>query len=78
MRYATLSQNGFNKTKDTTKHTTSIYKGVSREGRKWRGAVRFQGKDYYLGSYDNEEEAAMAYNIKALELAGQYACLNNS
>ena len=38
----------------------------------------FQGKYYHVGSYDNEEEAAVAYNIKALELAGEYAYLNNS
>ena len=37
LRYATLSQNNFNKAKDTSKYTTSIYKGVSREGKNGAG-----------------------------------------
>ncbi len=57
------------------------YKGVTRRTLK-SGEYRYVarifdgGRSYYCGSYKTQEEAAMAYNIKALELFGEFACLN--
>ena len=34
-------------------------------------------KVYYLGEFQNEIEAAKAYNIKAIELYGKNAKINN-
>ncbi len=57
---------------------TSLYKGVGwhERDRRWRARIVKDGHEYYLGYYDNEMEAARAYNKKALELFGEYACLN--
>ena len=77
LRYATQSQNELNKAKNLNTKTTSVYKGVCRQQGKWISNIRFEGKIYHLGSYDLEEEAAVAYNMKALELAEEHAYLNN-
>ena len=58
--------------------TTSIYKGVSWEKykRKWIAQCRWRRKDHYLGSFDNEADAARAYNAAAREHHKEFACLN--
>ncbi|GAI64039.1 unnamed protein product, partial [marine sediment metagenome] len=38
--------------------------------------IRCSGKLYNLGNFDNQMEAAMAYDDKAVELFGEFACLN--
>ena len=50
----------------------SKYKGVCKESYngKWRASVTYQGDKYYLGQYDSEREAALAYNQKLVELLG--------
>lgn len=60
-----------------SKKGASKYKGVVRtkEGR-WTASIMCKGKSYNLGTYKEEEDAAKAYNIKALELTGDLAYLN--
>ena len=77
LRYTTKSQNQMNKSKGTSRQYASHYKGVSKHKGRWQARVRFQGKDYHIGYYDNDEEAAVAYNKKALELAGEHAYANH-
>ncbi len=57
---------------------TSKYKGVSRQSTsgKWVVTTRLNGKRYHIGSFIDEIEAAKAYDKKATELHGQFACLN--
>jgi hypothetical protein len=43
---------------------------------KWASRIAYEGKRIYLGYYDDETEAAEAYNMKALELFGEFANLN--
>lgn len=83
LRLATKSDNEANKKKRRTqggKAPSSKYKGVSKDqdGRKkcWRAIASREGKSYRLGSFYSEEEAARAYNVKALELFGEFALLN--
>jgi hypothetical protein len=66
--------NAHNKSK--RKNLTSVYIGVCKNKNRWEANVRFQGKKYYCGVYSNELEAAKAYNLKAKELYGDYANLN--
>ena len=61
----------------TQKHS-SKYKGVSwhKERRKWRTRICNNGKEFSLGLFDSEIEAAKAYDQKAKELFGEFAYLN--
>jgi len=56
----------------------SQYKGVRYDKRrkKWIAEITHQGKKHYLGAFDDELEAAQAYDVKAAELFGPYARLN--
>ena len=58
---------------------TSRYKGVSRDTQsgKWRAQIWQSKKTHYLGLFDSEIAAALAYNVKARELFGEFAYLNN-
>ena len=76
LRFVTRSQNCMNRTKQS--NSTSAYKGVSWHIRdnKWRASIKKDYVNIHLGNYTTEEEAARAYNRRALELFGEYAFLN--
>jgi len=64
-----------------TKHgsnTSSIYIGVNlnKAKNKWAVRITYNKKRLFLGYYDSEIDAALAYNIKALELYGENVKLN--
>jgi len=85
LRECTHQQNQANRR--LGKDNTSGYKGVSYKKRNkdminehskpWEVRIRYNGKRLYLGAYKTKEEAALAYNKKAIELYGEYAYLNN-
>jgi hypothetical protein len=56
----------------------SKYRGVTlhKQTSNWQAAVTCNKKRNYLGSYKIEEDAAIAYDKKALELLGDKAKLN--
>jgi hypothetical protein len=58
--------------------TSSRFRGVSYSKRygKWRARICFEGKCADLGLFTEEEEAARAYDRKAVELFGEFARLN--
>jgi hypothetical protein len=49
---------------------TSEYPGVSwhKRARKWRADIRYKGVTYYLGLFEIEEDAALAYQNAVLKL----------
>lgn len=59
---------------------SSKYKGVhwSNEYKRWVAKIEKEGKHYYLGMFDCEDNAAVAYNKKAVELYGDYALINET
>ncbi len=55
---------------------TFQYRGVHLRGKRWLARVMKDGKMHRLGGFDTEEQAALAYNLKAVELWGDKAVLN--
>ncbi|WP_246293847.1 hypothetical protein [Paenibacillus planticolens] len=43
---------------------------------KYQVTIRFNNNPIYLGLFDNSKEAARVYNLKAVELFGDFAKLN--
>lgn len=76
LRLATKTQNLRNSRK--RRNTSSKYKGVSLYKRynKWEANIRVNKKLLHLGFFDDEKEAAMAYNEAAKKHFGDFANLN--
>ena len=57
---------------------SSKYKGVSfcKKEKRWYAYITLHNKKKHIGIFDCEKEAAEAYNAKALEFFGDFACLN--
>jgi hypothetical protein len=72
LREVTPKQNMMNTR--VRKNSKSGYKGVSFS--KDKNKYRVQVINKFVGYFKTSEEAAEAYNKKALELFGEYACLN--
>jgi hypothetical protein len=62
LRWASHSEQNANQYK--RKNTSSQYIGVSshKPSEKWRARISIDGKEKYLGRFDNEEDAARAYD----------------
>jgi hypothetical protein len=77
LRIATIAQNHYNRRK-TTRATTSKYKGVhfQRDEKKYRAQIGCKGKRINLGNFNNEIDAAKAYDEAAKLYFGEFAFLN--
>jgi citrate synthase len=78
LRLATRQENQRNKR--SAKNTSSKYLGVCYHVRnkRWQAqAIGEKSKNVYLGTFDTEEEAALAYNDYAKEFYGEFASLND-
>jgi hypothetical protein len=76
LRLCTPTQNLLNRR--PTLGSSSKYKGVCRDKsrRRWLARIGFNNKDIHLGRFDNEIEAAKAYDRMAKKLFGEFAYLN--
>ena len=77
LRLATPSQNSYNR-KKTSGTSSSKYRGVTfNKGRnRWYARIKVNGKTMWLGSFDNEEKAAKAYDEAAKKFYKDFAHLN--
>ena len=78
LRICTTSQNGMNRGKP--KNNTSGFKGIVFDKRKrakpWIAKIKKDFKSIYIGTYETALEAALAYDIAAKEIHGEFAQLN--
>lgn len=76
LRIATQSQNIANSR--LTQNKTSKYRGVywHKRDRRWCSKIRFHGKDFHIGHFDSEIDAAMAYDKGAIKFFGEFAKTN--
>jgi hypothetical protein len=76
LRLCSSAQNARNRR--PTSKPYSKYKGVSwhKRNKKWEVRIAKSGKSTYLGTFEDELEAALAYDRKAEELFGEFAYLN--
>jgi hypothetical protein len=77
LRNCTSTQNCYNR-KIYINNYTSKYKGVRwvKKDNIWIASIGYKKEKYHIGSFKNEEDAAEAYNKKAIELFGEFASLN--
>lgn len=81
-RWATISQNQNNKNlaRSFRKNTkSSRFKGVwktTHKSKPWRAALRIHGKLLHLGNFNDEQEAAKAYDWAAIKYFGDYSNIN--
>lgn len=73
LREATNSQNQANRKRLTT--NTSGFRGVTwnQKCQRWQASIKKDGKNIYLGLYEDAEKAGSAYKAAAAELFGEFA-----
>ena len=76
LRICNQSEN--NKNVGKRKNNKSGYKGVywHKNRAKWRAQIKCDSSLFHIGYFLTKEEAAIAYNNKAIELHGEFALLN--
>lgn len=74
LRLCTRCQNGCNARKLTAGH--SQYKGVTRHRQKWIARIIYDRTKIRLGQFDQEEDAARAYDDAARRYHGEFASVN--
>jgi hypothetical protein len=77
LRAVTYAQNTWNKRK-LNPNCGSKYKGVSwyRRNKRWSAKIHVNGTSKFLGLFENELDAAKAYDKAARKFYGQFALLN--
>ena len=76
LRLCTHLQNSRNRI--PAARSTSKYKGVYwyKIIKKWVAGIYVNNKKQHIGCFENEIDAAKAYDKKAAEIFGEFACLN--
>jgi len=74
MREATAQQNAANRRPTSKKWR---FKGVRMKQGTWHAEITYNRKYYFLGAYQEEADAALAYNVAAQLCFGEFAHLND-
>ena len=77
LRIVTVAQNNWNSRRNISTDSSN-YKGVSwsRNKCKWQAGISIDNKQKHLGYFEDEKEAAAAYDKAAEEHRGEFAVLN--
>src|SRR5258706_8507914 len=73
LRFCTLSQNIAN---SKGRLVRSSYKGVSKNGKKWKASIGYMNRLEHIGTFDIAQDAARAYDEKAREYYKEFARTN--
>ena len=73
LRLCSMTQNLHNSGSRTG---LSQYKGVSKDQKGWTTGIFSQGERYDLGTFADEVDAAIAYDLAAMKLFGEFAGTN--
>lgn len=78
LKLLTSKEVAYNQQKIKKRKTTSKYKGVywNKRYSKWVATIKVNYKSIHIGTYEMENDAAIAYNNAAKEWFGRYANLN--
>jgi hypothetical protein len=73
-----LCTNAQNQQNTGSRGGSSRHKGVSfiKKSGKWKASFLFEGRHYYCGLWDNEDDAARAVDKKRGEVCGTFASKN--
>lgn len=76
LRFCTNKENTRNRVGQI--NASSCYKGVDwkKSNKKWRARIRVNDKEFHLGCFVKEEDAAQAYDEAAIKYFGEFAYLN--
>jgi len=74
LRNCTRTQNQVNIAYKTSERNP--YRGVEKRCQKYRAHIFIDNKTVYLGTHKNAEDAARAYDVKAVEMWGEFAITN--
>lgn len=74
LRICSKQQNSWNSKK---RESFSGFKGVAQHKDRWTARLTINGKNLYLGLFDNKQDAAISYNEAAKRHFGAFARLNN-
>lgn len=74
LRICTRSENMRNRDKQAD--NLSGYKGVYKKDNRYRAQITVEGKQIYLGSYQNIEDAVKAYNEASIKYHGKFSKTN--
>ena len=76
LRIATRSQNNANRRSARKSSSQFIGVNFNKKGNNWQAQIRHERRNMWIGYFETEVEAAMAYDEAAVKLHGEFANVN--